>query len=253
VEDEMVNFSYKKGEGEMIHVTIFYSHPSPSNVLVDKTEHSLKGEIGDLIDKIVNLIENPVVIEVDPPEDEMEKEESSNHNENNSNEEFENNSNEGLVQSTEDLVHSTDDFFQTTDDFDILITSTDELEDHNNKNRETMMLEIENFRRMYGEEKIINCPLSMLNEEVIEIKFNISEFLEKTTAQAWGIKFDYPVIIRIMFNYFYYLEFSKMPEIEVFQIIEDSKKASSGILKQMRGLLKSFISYHWPSKSGKKN
>jgi len=143
-------------------------------------------------------------------------------------------------------------FFHSNDDFDTLVNSTDELEDHNNKNREMMMLEIENFRRMYGEDKIINCPLSMLNEEVVEIKFHVSEFLEKTTAQAWGIKSDFPVIIRIMFNYFYYLEFSKTPEIEVFQIVEDSKKISGGILKQMRSLLKNFIAYHWPSKSGKK-
>jgi len=210
VEEDIVNFTYILNKGEN-HVTINYGYPSSSTVYINNDQFSLKGDISDLIDNIVNVIEEP---------------------------------------DTKNEILEEDINIGVSND-EIQLGFDDEV-GQENKNKEILWLEIENFRKMFGDDKIVENRLESLNEEIIEINFLVTDFLDKNVAMSWNIRYEYVITLRITFNLHYYLENLKPPDIEVYQFVEDSKKYSGGILKQLRGILKGFIEYQWPSKSGKK-
>eukprot|EP01125_Pyxidicula_operculata_P019214 TRINITY_DN694_c3_g6_i2.p1 TRINITY_DN694_c3_g6~~TRINITY_DN694_c3_g6_i2.p1 ORF type:complete len:693 (-),score=167.02 TRINITY_DN694_c3_g6_i2:89-2140(-) len=114
---------------------------------------------------------------------------------------------------------------------------------------ETLMNEVANLVTLH-KVKVNFRPMTLLDLVEVEILVDPLLLLDHHTSSAWGIDSSVPIAIKIHISDVYYLESSKVPELEIFQKVDDKYK-TFGLKYQLEGILRTFVSKHWPSKSNK--
>ncbi|KAL3886417.1 hypothetical protein ACJMK2_026414 [Sinanodonta woodiana] len=101
--------------------------------------------------------------------------------------------------------------------------------------------DMEKLLLLYGQSALQYRLLAAIDEIDVELYLPVS-FLDEITADAWKIKRDEPLVIRLHLSLSRYIEASGPPKVEVFQ---SSKKRIFGVGSQMRKILESFLSENW--------
>eukprot|EP01127_Copromyxa_protea_P010680 TRINITY_DN2618_c0_g1_i1.p1 TRINITY_DN2618_c0_g1~~TRINITY_DN2618_c0_g1_i1.p1 ORF type:complete len:718 (-),score=131.16 TRINITY_DN2618_c0_g1_i1:43-1887(-) len=117
------------------------------------------------------------------------------------------------------------------------------------KKNEDIMVELKNFEVIFGEDAIRYTPIVALEQLEVEMIIPPLSVLTFTTAKAWGVDPETPIIIKVPMHDQYFLNALHPPIVEVFQYHEGKKKDIQ-IGKQIEKLLLPFLDKHWPSKSG---
>ncbi|KAK3597912.1 hypothetical protein CHS0354_042250 [Potamilus streckersoni] len=101
--------------------------------------------------------------------------------------------------------------------------------------------DMERLLLIYGHSALHYRLLEAIDEIDVELYLPVS-FLDEITADAWRIKRDEPLVIRLHLSLSEYIEASDPPKVEVFQA---SKKPRFGVGCQMRKILESFLLENW--------
>eukprot|EP01127_Copromyxa_protea_P012695 TRINITY_DN3332_c0_g1_i4.p1 TRINITY_DN3332_c0_g1~~TRINITY_DN3332_c0_g1_i4.p1 ORF type:complete len:695 (-),score=133.86 TRINITY_DN3332_c0_g1_i4:33-2117(-) len=113
--------------------------------------------------------------------------------------------------------------------------------------KKEMVVDLANLETLFGKQSVIVTP--MFTIEIVEVEILISplDILAKTTCQAWGIDATTPIVVKVSLSDKLYLEAMSPPAIECYQRDKEGRRKAFRIGEQLKGLLNSFVRYHWNS------
>jgi len=122
----------------------------------------------------------------------------------------------------------------------------EEADENRYKENAKLVLDLDNFKSIFGEDSLQCKPMPVLETVDVEMKFLITEFLDGGAAEAWKVDPSLPIILRMPFSDLYYVETSKPTTAEFFQIRNGFEKVKFGLAYQLTSTLNSFIKKNWP-------
>ena len=135
-----------------------------------------------------------------------------------------------------------DDDYGEEFDYDNLDLGNDESEQPTENMHPLLVQDIERIKHKYGEKAIGYRKFEDIGDIDIELHVPGNHF-DYDVAQAWKIKRDEDIIVRLHMDLKTYLDAKKEPKIEVFQ--PSQKKFSTGI--QIKNIIELFLVKVWPT------
>jgi len=125
----------------------------------------------------------------------------------------------------------------------------DDIGEDRYKLNKKLMVDIQNYKTLYGSQNIDLRLLPLLETLEIDLLLPPCDVISPSTARGWGIDPALPIVIKIPVSDLYYTDSSKPPKIEIYQKEKDIKK-NLGLKSQLEGIMETFVSAKWPGKPG---